>query len=103
LRGKRRDRGDEPHSEHDDGKQHRVRESRRGHRLVAEPADQREIAGHHGDLAELRERDRQRELDRLGHLVAPNPLVRGLSARGRYRSRHGHGAHHSRVRRYGKS
>jgi hypothetical protein len=51
-------------------------------RLIAEAADQREVARHHGDLTELRERDRQRELDRLAKLVAANPLDRGTGAHG---------------------
>ena len=72
----------DPHAEHEHGEQHRVRERGRRNRLVAEPADQREIARHHGDLAKLRQRDRQRELDRLGQLGAPNRFARRRLAGG---------------------
>ena len=96
LRGERRHRRDQPHAEHEHHEQHGMRERGRRDRPVAEPADQREIARHHGDLAELRQRDRQRELDRLGHLVAPNRPARRRG--GLHRSRHRHGAHHSRAR-----
>ncbi len=40
-------------------------------RIAAEPTDQCEIGRHHRDLAELGQRNRQRELDRLGQLDAP--------------------------------
>ena len=43
-----------------------------GDDMVAEPSDEREIGGHHRDLAELRQRDRQRELDRFDKLDAPD-------------------------------
>ena len=76
LRGERRDRLHDAHADDEHREQHCVRERRGRNRLIAEPADQREIAGHHGDLAELRERKRQRELDRLGQLGAPNPAAR---------------------------
>jgi hypothetical protein len=48
-----------------------MRERYRCNRLVAEPADQCQVGRHHGDLAELGQRDRQRELRRLGDLRAP--------------------------------
>ena len=76
LRGERRDRRHDAHADDEHREQHGVRERRGRNRLIAEPADQREIARHHGDLAELRERNRQRELDRLGQLDAPNPAAR---------------------------
>ena len=74
-----RKRGDRLHDAHADDEhreQHGVRKRRGSNRLIAEPADQRQIRRHHGDLAELRERKRQRELDRLGQLDAPNPAAR---------------------------
>ena len=79
LRGERRDRRHDPHAEHEHHEEHGVRERGGRDRLIAEPADQREIGRHHGDLAELRERKRPRELDRLGQLGAPKRLVRGHS------------------------
>jgi len=76
LRGKRGHGRDNPHPEHEHGEQHRMCERRGGHGFVTKPADQRKIARHHGDLAKLRQRDRQRELDRLGQLGAPKRCAR---------------------------
>ena len=64
LRGQRRYRRHHAHAEHEGGKQHDLAERSAGEGIVAEMADQHEIAGHHRDLAELRQRDRQSELDR---------------------------------------
>ena len=65
-----------------------MREPDRRDRAVAEPADQREIGRHHGDLAELRERHRPGELHRLGDLGAPDKALALRRGRGR---RHGSG------------
>ncbi len=53
LRGQRGDRRDHAHADDEAGEQHQLREADGGERVVAQPADQREIGGHHGDLAEL--------------------------------------------------
>ena len=42
---------------------------------LAEPADQREVGRHHGDLAELGQRDRPSELDRFDDLGAPRRVT----------------------------
>ena len=43
-----------------------MRQRRCRDRLVAEASDQRQIGRHHRDLPELRQRDRDRELERFG-------------------------------------
>ena len=92
LRGKRRHRGHEPHADDEGCEQHGVRQRRRRHDLVAEPAEEGEVAGHHRDLAELSERNRQRELDRLDQLIAPDRSARGGRRHAREDlSRHCHG------------
>jgi len=45
-----------------------MRQRRRGDRSVAEPSDQREIGGHHGDLSQLRQGNGQGELDGFSKL-----------------------------------
>jgi hypothetical protein len=70
LRNQRRDRRHCPHAEHEHTEEDRVRERSRRQRLVAKAADQRQIRGHHRDLAKLRQRNRHREPDRLGQLGA---------------------------------
>ena len=45
-----------------------MRQRRGGNRLVAEPPDQGQIGRHHRDLPELRQRDRDGELQRFRQL-----------------------------------
>jgi hypothetical protein len=68
LRGKRCHGGHQSHSEGEADEEHRVRQRRRGDSLVPEASDQREIGGQHRDLPELRQRNRHRQLERLGQL-----------------------------------
>ena len=58
-----------------------VAQRRRGHGPVAEPPDQRQIGRHHRDLPELRQRDRHRELERLGQLEGEVAAARGRAGR----------------------
>ena len=76
LRGERRHRGHRAHAERERDEQHRVRERGRGHHVIAEPAEQRQVRGHHGDLAELADGQRHRQLQRLRELAAPKPSNR---------------------------
>jgi hypothetical protein len=66
LRGERRDRGNQAHAKREADKEDSVRQRRSGHRLGAETSDHGKVRRHHRDLAELRHRDRRRELQRLG-------------------------------------
>ncbi len=75
LRGERRHGGDEAHAEHETGEQDQMRQPDRRDGVVAEPADQRKVGRHHGDLAELGQRDRQRELDRFDDFGAPDGAI----------------------------
>ena len=68
LRRQRRDRGDQAHAEGEADEEHGVRQRRRGHGLGAEAPDHGNVGRHHRDLPELRQRDRHRELQRLGEL-----------------------------------
>ena len=54
LRGQRRDRGDQSHSEGETDEQHRVRQRGGGDRLIPEASDQGKIGRHHRNLAKLR-------------------------------------------------
>ncbi len=92
LRRERRDGRDKAHAEHEADEQHDMRERGRGDHVIAKPADQREIGGHHRDLAELRERDRQREPDGLDKLDAPGRRC-GWRRGGVDRLRGVHGGH----------
>jgi hypothetical protein len=56
----------QPHAEGEADKENRMRQRGRRHRLGAEAADQGNVGRHHRDLAELRQRDRNRELQRFG-------------------------------------
>src|SRR5262249_45579593 len=47
-----------------------------GNRFIAEPANQREVDRHHGDLPELRKRERTGELYCFDQLVAPDARAR---------------------------
>ena len=76
LRGERRHRGDEAHADAEGGKQHRVRQRRRRHHLVAKPAQQHQVGRHHGDLAELRQRHRPGQAQRVDDLDTPSRLLR---------------------------
>ena len=92
LRGQRRDRGHEAHAEHEAEEQDQVREPDRRDRAVAEPADQREVGRHHGDLAELGQRDRPAQASTVSTISA-RQIARSSARRGRgYGSRRGHGA-----------
>ena len=66
LRRQRRDGGHQAHAEGEADEEHGVRQRRRGHGLGAEAADHGKVGRHHRDLPELRQRDRHRELQRLG-------------------------------------
>jgi hypothetical protein len=66
LRRQRRHRRYQPHAEGEADKEDGMRQRRRGHRLAAEAADHRDVGRHHRDLAELRQRERNRQLQRLG-------------------------------------
>ena len=81
LRRQRRHRGHQPHAEGEGDEEHRMRQRRGGHRLVAEPSDQGQIGRHHRDLPELRQRDRHRELERLGQLEGEVAAARGRAGR----------------------
>ena len=105
LRGERRDGRHEPHAEHEADEQHNLRQRRAGHGLVAEPADQHEIAGHHRDLPELgeaqsaardgpsrrsrraKDRGRMRAAISTGEFVMAR-TVEGVVARARLRASH---------------
>ncbi len=67
----RRNRRDESHAEHEGREQNGVRQRRGRNDMIAEPAEQGQIGRHHGDLPELRQRDRQCQPDRLGQFDAP--------------------------------
>ena len=56
ARRQRRDRRDQTHADGEGHEEHDVRQRCRSDRVIAQPADQREIGGHHRDLAELRQR-----------------------------------------------
>ncbi len=64
--------GHRPHAEHEAEEQDQMRESDSRDGAVAEPADERKVGGHHGDLAELGQRDRPGELHRLDDLGPPD-------------------------------
>src|SRR5262249_23166009 len=53
----------------------------RRHRPIAEPADEGEVSGHHGDLAELGQRHRRGEADRLRQLSGEGVFRRCHSRR----------------------
>ena len=80
LRGQRRNRRHQPHAEREGDEQYRVAERGRGHHVIAEPAEQRQIGRHHGDLAELGHGQRRRQLQ-----VSPNSARQSASRRRRTR------------------
>src|SRR5262249_52869664 len=59
------DGGHRSHSKHESDEQDQVREADGGNGTVAEPPNECEVGRHHGDLAELGQRDGPRELDRF--------------------------------------
>ena len=76
LRGQRRYRRDEAHADAEGSKQHGVRQRGRRHHLVAQPAQQHQVGRHHGDLAELRQRHRPGQAQRVDDLDTPSRLLR---------------------------
>ena len=59
----------------------------------AKPPEQHEVGRHHGDLTELRERNRCREPDRIGQLSVPKAQAgRGMRARRESSIVYGHAA-----------
>jgi hypothetical protein len=77
LRGKRRHGGHQPHPEGEADEEDRVRQRRRGDRLVPEASDQGKIGRHHRDLPKLRQRDRHRQCERLGQFNGEMIAARG--------------------------
>src|SRR4029453_7955935 len=77
LRGERRDGRHKAKSEHEGRVENSMRQGGRRDGAIAQPTDQGDIDGQHRDLAELRERERAREPDRLAQSVSPYPTERG--------------------------